>query len=118
MRQKRLSVVDRMEDAVRGSGIIFLCVGTPSKPDGSMDVGPLHDAAKYVATAWRDEKTRTVVVKSTGLPGPAVSVERPLLPAAVFPFPIAGGPAVLRACRGPGHALRPDRIIPGVDSPG
>src|SRR5207245_6340719 len=107
-----------MDDAVRGSGIIFLCVGTPSKPDGSMDVGPLHDAAKSVATAWRDEKTRTVVVKSTVLPGTAESVVRPLLQAAGVPFRLAVNPEVVREGRALDDALRPARIILGVDSQG
>ncbi len=118
LRQKRLKIVDRMEDALRASTIVFLCVGTPSKPDGSMDDGPLRDATKSVANAWRDGKARTLVVKSTVLPGTVESVVRPVLEAAGVPFRIAVNPEFLREGRALEDALRPDRIVLGVDRPG
>ncbi|NIP36190.1 MAG: UDP-glucose 6-dehydrogenase, partial [Thermoplasmata archaeon] len=35
-------------DAVRGTEVTFLCVGTPSSPDGTYDLGQLLSAAEDV----------------------------------------------------------------------
>jgi UDPglucose 6-dehydrogenase len=117
LRQKSLSVVDRMEDAVGPADMVFLCVGTPSMPDGRMEERPLREAVKSLAASWRDKKRRTVVVKSTVLPGTTDGVVRPILEAAGLPFRLAMNPEFLREGHALEDALRPDRIVIGADAP-
>ncbi|MGI0147944.1 MAG: UDP-glucose dehydrogenase family protein, partial [Thermoplasmata archaeon] len=96
---------------------VFLCVGTPSKPDGGMDEAPLRDAVKSLVAAWKDGKRRTIVVKSTVVPGTTDGVVRPILEAAGHSFRLAVNPEFLREGRALADALRPDRIVLGVDGP-
>jgi UDPglucose 6-dehydrogenase len=117
LREKRLFVVDTMSEAVRRSSIVFLCVGTPSKPDGRMDAGPLGEAVRSLATAWEDAKRRLVVVKSTVLPGTTDTLVRPILEGANVPFRLAVNPEFLQEGRALEGAMAPDRIVLGIDGP-
>src|SRR5207302_1310213 len=117
LREKRFSVVETMKEAIGPSAVVFLCVGTPSRPDGSMDDSALREAVKSVAEAWQDGKRRTVVVKSTVLPGTVDGLVRPILEAANVPFRLGMNPEFLREGRALEDALRPDRIVLGADGP-
>lgn len=117
LRQKRFSVADTMADAVRPAETVFLCVGTPSRSNGGMDEGPLRDAVTSLVAAWRDGKRRTIVVKSTVVPGTTDGVVRPILETASRPFRLAVNPEFLREGRALADAMRPDRIVLGVDGP-
>jgi UDPglucose 6-dehydrogenase len=117
LREKRLSVVHTMSEALRSSDIVFLCVGTPSKPDGRMDEGPLGEAVKSLAAAWQDAKRRLVVVKSTVIPGTTDTVVRPILESAKLPFRLAVNPEFLQEGRALEDAMAPDRIVLGIDGP-
>jgi UDPglucose 6-dehydrogenase len=115
LRTKRFSVVDTMEEAIAPSEVVFLCVGTPSRPDGSMDDSGLREATKSIAAAWRDGKRRTVVVKSTVLPGTTDAIVRPILEVAKRPFRLGVNPEFLREGRALEDALSPDRVVLGAD---
>jgi UDPglucose 6-dehydrogenase len=117
LREKRLSVVHTMSEALRSSNIVFLCVGTPSKPDGRMDEGPLGESVKSLAAAWQDAKRRLVVVKSTVIPGTTDTVVRPILEGAKLPFRLAVNPEFLQEGRALEGAMAPDRIVLGIDGP-
>jgi UDPglucose 6-dehydrogenase len=117
LREKRLSVVHTMSEALRSSNIVFLCVGTPSKPDGRMDEGPLGESVKSLAAAWQDAKRRLVVVKSTVIPGTTDTVVRPILEGAKVPFRLAVNPEFLQEGRALEGAMAPDRIVLGIDRP-
>jgi len=57
-------------DAVRRSGVTFICVGTPSLPDGSADLSAIEATARDVGLALRDvDGYHVVVAKSTVPPG-------------------------------------------------
>ena len=118
LRQKRFSVAETIEEAVRPSGLVFLCVGTPSRADGGMDETPIRTSVRSLATAVRDGERRTIVVKSTVLPGTTDRVVRPILEATKRPFRLAVNPEFLREGRALEDTLRPDRIILGVEAPG
>ena len=117
LRGKRFAVVDALDEALRPSAFVFLAVGTPPRPDGTMDDAPLREAVKSLAAAWTDGKKRTVVVKSTVLPGTTDRVVRPILVGAQVPFRLAMNPEFLREGRALEDALKPDRIVVGADDP-
>lgn len=118
LRSKRLAVTGDMEDAVSRSTVLFLCVGTPSRPDGSMDERYLQEAAKELAVTRHDGVRKIAVVKSTVLPGTTERVVRPILESSGRPFGIAVSPEFLQEGRALQDALHPDRVVLGVDGAG
>ena len=74
----RLHGTARMEEAVRGAALVLVCVGTPSRDDGSLNLDHVKRASAEVGRALAQSGTFTVVVvRSTMLPG---SVEGELIP--------------------------------------
>ena len=104
-------------EAVRQADMVFLCVGTPSRPDGSMDDSLLRAGTEDIADALQVEKLTLVVVKSTVIPGTTASVVRPILEASGASIEVAVNPEFLREGRAMEDALHPDRIVLGSDGP-
>ena len=76
----RFRVADTAEELVGDSDVIFLCVPTPSRPSGRIDLGPLRQSVLDVGRAIRRVTVyRLVVVKSTVVPGTTESMVAPLL---------------------------------------
>src|SRR5207247_1010288 len=64
----QLQFTDDVKAAVKDAEVVFLCVGTPPKPDGTVDMSYLEGAGKEVCDALaelRNEYMVTIVVKST-----------------------------------------------------
>lgn len=56
--------------AISGSDISFICVGTPSQPNGSQDLRAIHLVAEQIGVALRDiNHFHCVVIRSTVEPG-------------------------------------------------
>lgn len=69
-----------LEEAVVNSEISFICVGTPSREDGSIDLSQVESASKQLGAALKKKKEyHVVVVKSTVIPGTTEEVVIPLL---------------------------------------
>jgi nucleotide sugar dehydrogenase len=69
-----------VEEAVSASDVIMIAVGTPSAHSGALDLSAVHRVVEQVASALpRDERFRTVVIRSTVLPGTTESEVRPRL---------------------------------------
>ena len=65
-------------EAIRGSSISFICVGTPSKKGGHADLSHVEHVSQEIGEALRGKQgTHTVVVRSTMLPG---SIEGVVIP--------------------------------------
>jgi len=77
-REGRLTATTDFVGAVKDADLVLVCVGTPSREDGSLDLSHVEHAAGEVgaALAARPHFT-TVVFRSTMLPG---SVEERLVP--------------------------------------
>jgi len=79
-RTGRFRVVDGLSSLVAESEGIFLCVPTPSRPSGRIDLGPLRRSVAEVGRALRvPSGYRVVVVKSTVVPGTTSTVVAPSL---------------------------------------
>jgi GDP-mannose 6-dehydrogenase len=66
--------------AVRDSEISFLCVGTPSLPNGNLDLSHIEHVAAEIGAALKSKNSHhAVVLRSTVLPGTTESVLIPLL---------------------------------------
>jgi GDP-mannose 6-dehydrogenase len=57
-------------DAVMGTDVSFICVGTPSSPNGSQDLAAVLRLAEHIGAALkRKSEFHTIVVRSTVQPG-------------------------------------------------
>ena len=66
--------------AVSETDISLVCVGTPSKPNGSLDLGYVKSVCEEIGTGLARKSSRhTVVIRSTMLPGSIEELVQPVL---------------------------------------
>ena len=82
VRSGRVRVTDDAVAALRDTALSFLCVGTPSSPNGSQDQTAMLGLAKDLGVAMRDKAAPHVFVfRSTLVPGTVEEVLRPIIEA-------------------------------------
>jgi GDP-mannose 6-dehydrogenase len=78
--QRRLSATTSSRDALKATDITFVCVGTPSQANGSLDLTYLRRVCEEIGTALRDKASpHLIVLRSTMLPGTSEDVLIPIL---------------------------------------
>ena len=76
----RVSVTDNARDAVRDTDLSFVCVGTPSMPNGSQDLRAMRRLAEDMGHALKEKDSfHTVIIRSTIEPGTIVETVEPIL---------------------------------------
>jgi GDP-mannose 6-dehydrogenase len=76
----RLRAITDPAEAVRGTDLSFVCVGTPSQPNGNLDLRYIRRICEQIGQALRDKAERhTVVIRSTILPGTMRGIVIPVL---------------------------------------
>jgi GDP-mannose 6-dehydrogenase len=113
----RLTATVDASDAVRDTEMSIICVGTPSRPDGSPELTAIETVWKEIGYAIRAKTTRHyVVVRSTVLPGTMRNLVTPLLTegAGNVPFSVAFNPEFLREGSAVADFNRPAKTIVGA----
>src|SRR3982751_4986830 len=82
VQEGKLSATTDSLKAVNSSDISLVCVGTPSKPNGSLNLDHVRKVCEEIGAAIAAKVERhTVVIRSTMLPGSVESVVQPALEA-------------------------------------
>jgi UDPglucose 6-dehydrogenase len=104
--------------AVRDTEITFLCLPTPSREDGSIDLAVMESGARSLGAALSGTTDHTVVVKSTVVPGTTEEVVAPAILEAgdLDPGAIGVGmnPEFLRMGTAVRDFLEPDKVVFGT----
>jgi len=77
---RRLCATTDLEKAIRGTELSFVCVGTPSQPNGNLDLTYIRRVCEQIGLALKDKSERhVVVIRSTILPGTMHNIVIPVL---------------------------------------
>ena len=108
-----------IENCIRESDVTFICVGTPSNHNGSIDLSYIKSASSSIGRALRaKENEHTIIVKSTVVP---LTTEETVLPVILKKsgwkrerLGIGMNPEFLREGSAVKDAQKPDRIVIGA----
>ncbi len=117
--QDRISATLNYDIAIKSSDITFICVGTPSKKNGEIDLSYVKRATEKIAEEIKKKESfHIVVVKSTVLPGTTRNIIKPLIEEktgkkAGIDFGLGMNPEFLREGVAVDDFLKPDRLVNG-----
>jgi len=115
-RQHRLRFSSDIETGCRDADAIFLAVGTPSRPDGAIDLSYIEAAARQIARPMRRDVV--IVIKSTVVAGTARRLREVIAEArGGLDFSIASNPEFLREGNAVADFMSPDRLVIGSEDP-
>ena len=115
IKTKRLSFTHSLPEVVNKSLIIFICVGTPPREDGSADLSSVENVARKIAQSMKEYKV--IVGKSTVPVETGERIRQTILlrNQHKIKFSIVSNPEFLREGSAIKDTLNPDRIILGVE---
>jgi len=104
-------------EAIRFGDAIFICVGTPPRPDGGADLSAIDHVAQQIAAEARSPKL--VIEKSTVPARTGIELQRALsaYSRGNGGFRVASNPEFLREGTAVEDFFHPDRIVVGVEDP-
>ncbi|SDB47897.1 UDPglucose 6-dehydrogenase [Desulfonatronum thiosulfatophilum] len=117
--QGRLRFTTDLNEGLESSLFVMICVGTPSKPDGSCDLCYVHQVARDVGKNMTDYKV--VVNKSTVPVGTADKVRALILEeqearGVNIEFDVVSNPEFLKEGDAINDFMKPDRVVVGTDN--
>lgn len=117
--QKLLRATKDVNDAIEGSQISLVCVGTPSNPDGSLNLEHVKRVCGEIGAALEQKNGfHVVVIRSTMLPGSTNGVLIPILEKAskkkcCVDFGVCVNPEFMREGQAMYDFFNPERIVIG-----
>jgi UDPglucose 6-dehydrogenase len=111
----RLHFTTDLKYGIDNSLVIFLCVGTPSRPDGSADISAVLDVAGHIAQNLKEY--RIIVTKSTVPIGTCDKITDLIKAKTQVTFDYVSNPEFLKEGAAVEDFMSPDRIIIGTHSP-
>lgn len=113
-KQKRLSFTTDTAKAIKWAEVVFIAVGTPSLPDGGVNLEYVKSAAEMIGKSMNGYKV--IINKSTVPIGTGETVERTIKNFYQGGFDVISNPEFLREGSAVHDCLNPDRIVIGNES--
>jgi UDPglucose 6-dehydrogenase len=111
----RLTFTEDLKAVVEKAGILFIAVGTPPNPDGSVDLSQVLEVATTIARTARDH--RIVVMKSTVPVGTHARIENLFEKEASVGIDYVSNPEFLKEGNAIDDFTKPDRVVIGASNP-
>ncbi|MFH1262549.1 MAG: UDP-glucose/GDP-mannose dehydrogenase family protein [Pseudomonadota bacterium] len=109
----RLKFLSDTARAAKEAEVSFICVGTPSAKDGSVDLSQVFEASRAVAAA--SEGKTILTIKSTVPPGTADRVASEIGEKLKLKLRVVSNPEFLREGSAVQDCLIPDRVVVGTE---
>jgi UDPglucose 6-dehydrogenase len=119
----RITTTTDLPDAIRNTELTFICVGTPSNDDGSINLDQIRDVSHSIGKSLAsDDEYHTIIVKSTVLPGTSETLVIPILEnesgkTAFVDFGYSSNPEFLKEGTAIEDFFHPDRVVIGANDP-
>ena len=117
LRAGRLSFTTDLKEGLEFSDVIFICVGTPQRPDGSADLSQVEEVARETAKLMTSYQL--LIEKSTVPVNTHQLIKKTVqryIKSPDIPYDVASNPEFLREGSAIEDFLKPDRIVVGVES--
>ena len=116
LRNGNLTFIHDLDETIRSADVLFVCVNTPQRKDGSADMVYVEGVSRRIAENLNDYKV--VVEKSTVPVKTSMWIKRTidLHKKKDVEFDVASNPEFLREGSAVSDFLNPDRIVIGVES--
>lgn len=107
-------------DGIGTTELTFICVGTPSRDDGSQDLTQVAGAAESIGSVLKEKSDyHSVVTKSTVVPGTTLKTVGPIVERASgkragVDFGLGMNPEFLKEGDAVNDFFRPDRVVIGA----
>ncbi len=109
----RLKFTNSYKESIPKSEVIFICVGTPQKESGEVNLDYVYKASKQIAPHLKDGTI--IAVKSTVPPGATDQIKKIIKKITSKKFSLASCPEFLREGQAIEDTLHPSRIIIGAE---
>ena len=120
LKNQLLEATTDVDYVIENSDVVFICVGTPSLADGSMNYEYVEEASRNIGRVLKkQQKFKVVIVKSTCIPGTTSNHVGPIIEETSgmkvrFGFGLGMNPEFLREGVAVNDFLYPDRVVIGV----
>jgi UDPglucose 6-dehydrogenase len=113
--KKTLTTTSSLKSMIETTDGCFVCVGTPSKKDGSIDLEQIKASIQNIAETLKELKKENyvIILRSTVLPGTARNVVYPILKEKVSKFGLCSIPEFLQEGQAIADFMNADKIVIG-----
>ena len=120
VKEGRIRFTTNLEDAVKNSLVIFLCLPTPPYEDGSADLSHVMEVAEEIGKILKnlEHKQKKIIVNKSTVPVGTAQKVRDILSKYITmdKFEVASNPEFLREGFAVEDSMLPERIVVGTSS--
>ena len=111
-----LTVTDALTEGLKVVSVVFIAVGSPSLPDGRIDLSQVYQVADEIVRLY--SRPITVIMKSTVPPGTGIALNKRYFNRPDIEIKYVSNPEFLREGKAIEDWYNPDRIVIGAEDLG